>query len=128
MFLQNNKLYAQGLDVARGRLKEEPEQVVDSVFSSIMTRYPAFSVSRNGVLVWEAGRAGVAELTWFDRTGKVLGTVGPPCLPDTVQLSPDGKHVLALAVGDPGGYSMGGDSGQVRSLKTSAIAPPCADW
>jgi DNA-binding winged helix-turn-helix (wHTH) protein len=106
MFLQNDKLYAQGLDVGRGRLKGEPEQVVDGVLSSIMTQYPAFSVSRNGVLVWEAGRAGVAELTWFDRTGKVLGTVGPPCLPDTVQLSPDGKHVLALAVGDPGGYSI----------------------
>jgi hypothetical protein len=33
-------------------------------------------------------------MTWFDRTGKASGTVGPPCYPETIRLSPDERHVI----------------------------------
>jgi Tol biopolymer transport system component len=106
MYVQNDKLYAQNLNLRRGTLEGEAEQVVDGVFSQVALHRADFSVSRNGVLVWRAGRAGVAQLTWFDRAGAVLGTAGPPCLPSLVRLSQDENHVLVETVGDGAGYSI----------------------
>jgi Tol biopolymer transport system component len=40
------------------------------------------------------------QLTWFDRTGKVLGTIGDPGLYRTLAISPDGKRV-AFERADP---------------------------
>jgi eukaryotic-like serine/threonine-protein kinase len=55
-----------------------------------------FSASRNGILVYTSG-AGVAtevQLTWVDRVGKALGTVGAPGMIDNgVSISPDGSKV-----------------------------------
>ena len=56
----------------------------------------AFSVSDNGVLVFRtASVPGAAQLTWFDRQGKTLSTVGPPGTDRQVSLSPDGKRAVA---------------------------------
>jgi Tol biopolymer transport system component len=52
-----------------------------------------FSVSQNGLLLLAEGRSGGdAELTWFDRSGKVLGQVGSAPF-QGIDLSPDGKRV-----------------------------------
>lgn len=39
------------------------------------------------------------QITLFDRTGKVLGTVGDPGPPGTMTISPDGKHVALVRGG-----------------------------
>jgi DNA-binding winged helix-turn-helix (wHTH) protein len=106
LYVQNDRLYAEKLNVGSGALEGEPERVVDGVFSEVMMHRAHFSVSRNGVLVWREGRAALAQLTWFDRTGRVLGTAGPPCLPTVVRLSPDEKHVLMYTLADGAGYSI----------------------
>jgi DNA-binding winged helix-turn-helix (wHTH) protein len=118
LYVQDDKLYAQKLNLRRGALEGEPERVVDGVFSEVPQRRASFSVSRNGVLVWRVGRAGLAQLTWFDRTGKVLGTAGPPCLGDVVRLSGDEKHVLLYTVADRAGFSVAepNQSGYVKLL------------
>ena len=97
LFVRDDKLYAQQLDVARGRIAGAPRRVVDDVFSVTASRHAQFSVSRDGVLVWRAGRATRVRMTWFDRTGKDLGAIGPPCTPGTLHLSPDESHVLFAA-------------------------------
>jgi Tol biopolymer transport system component len=52
-----------------------------------------FSASTNGVLVYRGGSsAGNAELTWFDRQGRNLGTVGEPGRFSGFAISPDGKE------------------------------------
>ena len=124
LYVQDDKLYAQKLNNRRGTLEGEPERIVDGVLTTLQTHKPRFSVSRDGVLVWTAGRAALAQLTWFDRKGKVLGTPGPPCLPETVHLSPDEEHVLAYTVTDRLGYSIveANRSGYV-SLPGMTIAP-----
>ena len=94
LYVREDKLYAHKIDVARGRIEGAPERVLDDVYSRPIARHAQFSVSRDGVLVWRAGRAPTARMTWFDRTGKVLGTVGPPCMPETIHLSPDESHVI----------------------------------
>ena len=106
LYAQHDKLYAQKLNVRGGTLEGTAEQVLDGVSSDPSLHRADFSVSRNGVLVWRAGRAGVAQATWFDRTGKVLGTAGPPCLGDTMLLSPDQTHILLRSFTDHVGYSI----------------------
>jgi len=118
LYVQNDNLYAQKLNVSRGVLEGPPEHVVDGVFSEPVLVRPHFSVSRNGVLVWQAGRAALAELTWFDRTGKVLGTMGPLCYSYPVRLSPDERHVLLYTPIGGVGYGISEiDHGGVVALK-----------
>jgi Tol biopolymer transport system component len=106
LYVQNNKLYAQTLSVTRAVLEGPPEPVLDGVQSAPTQHRAIFSISQNGVLVWHSGTDGLAQPTWFDRTGKVLGTTGPPCLPDLVELSPDGKRVLLRTVAHDSGYGI----------------------
>ena len=74
-----------------------------------------FSASRTGVLVYGTGPANPStggapgllqgQLTWFDRQGKVLNTVGDPGYYRIPELSPDGSKV-ALEVIDPQSRNM----------------------
>lgn len=61
----------------------------------------AVSVSANGILAYIGGAPGVAELQWFDRSGKKLGTVGQPAEYSSPALSPDGTRVAA-GIREPG--------------------------
>ena len=66
-----------------------------------------FSASMTGVLAYRTGEfrgsAGtITQLTWFDRAGKALGTVGEPGLYNTVALSPDGTRVAVSRAAAPG--------------------------
>ena len=65
-----------------------------------------FSVSDEGVFVYRAASApGTSQLTWVDRQGKTVGTIGPPGTDRRVVLLPDGKR----AVAKDAPYSMPGD-------------------
>jgi hypothetical protein len=58
-----------------------------------------FSVSSNGVLAYPPGGVDALQLTWLDRAGKRLGTVGDPGNLGGVQLSSD-RRTAALIVND----------------------------
>jgi Tol biopolymer transport system component len=49
-----------------------------------------FSVSEEGTLAYQSGTIN-SQYTWFDRTGKKLGTVGEPVASEHVALSPDAR-------------------------------------
>jgi hypothetical protein len=53
-----------------------------------------FSLSDHGVLAYREGGSQRAQFTWFDRTGKKLGTVGPPGQGQEPALSPDESRIL----------------------------------
>jgi Tol biopolymer transport system component len=60
-----------------------------------------FTVSRNGVLVYDHGSGGTSiELAWLDREGRRVGTLGPPGDYEEPQLSPDGRR-LAVDLQEP---------------------------
>jgi serine/threonine protein kinase len=76
---------------------------------AIAERVNGFSASDTGVLVYSTGNRGIpvgvpgmleGQLTWFDRQGRVLSTVGDPGILRIPRLSPDGRHV-ALEQADP---------------------------
>jgi hypothetical protein len=99
LFMRAKTLMAQPFDTARLQLTSEPSIVAEGVLNfpeeGGPTAYAAFSVSTNGHLAYLPGIATAAQLAWFDRAGKSLGSVGAPGLSAEPWLSPDGKR-LAL--------------------------------
>jgi DNA-binding winged helix-turn-helix (wHTH) protein len=94
LYVRDDNLLAQELDTGSGKLKGEPRQIVEGVFSREHVRMAQFSVSRNGVLIWRPGKGAQSQLTWFDRKGNILGTAGAPAAISSFSLSPDEKHLL----------------------------------
>jgi eukaryotic-like serine/threonine-protein kinase len=73
----------------------EAVPVAEDVEYQINNSMARFSISDTGMLAWIAGSAtGNMQLTWFDRDGKELDTVGSPGQMETAALSPDGKFVV----------------------------------
>jgi eukaryotic-like serine/threonine-protein kinase len=80
------------------RVKDEPTVVVRPVgFDSQLIR-GAVATSETGVLVHRATMASPRQLTWYDRAGQILGTVGPPdhAAVAAPELSSDGRRVAVF--------------------------------
>ena len=103
-FIRGTALVAQPFDAGRMTLGGNPVTIAEEV-----QRTPngvpggAFAVS-DRVLAYRIG-AGVrgfpTQLQWFDRSGKILGTVGERADYSDVELSPDGTRAT-VSVLDPG--------------------------
>jgi Tol biopolymer transport system component len=93
-FLRAGTLMAQPFDARRLQLQNVPVPVAEAVQ---ITWYSVgmFSVS-DAVLVYQtASDPGTFQLTWVDRQGKSVATVGPPGTDGRVVLSPDGRRAVA---------------------------------
>src|SRR4029078_11299195 len=86
--------YSQRLNRQSRKLEGAPELVQQGVASSPSFGLAHFSVSRTGVVAWRPGKAGLSQVTVFDRQGKELGTAGSPTIVQTMKLAPDEKHLL----------------------------------
>jgi hypothetical protein len=56
----------------------------------------AFSVVHDGLLAYRTQAGGSEQLTWFDRSGKAVGTLGDPGEFSSVDFSPDRKKVAVV--------------------------------
>jgi Tol biopolymer transport system component len=107
LFLREGTLMAQPLDPRTLDAVGDAFPIAEQVGYNITLPY--FTVSPNGILVHRGGGdAGTQRLTWFDRDGKSLGTVGPSGVYSDPAISPDGKRV-AISKQEEGG-------GQLRDL------------
>lgn len=80
-------LTAQRLDLAQGVLTGEPIALADGVVGRA-------SVTSTGLIAYRTGSATGQQLTWVDRAGTVLGTLGEPDVTMyRPRLSPDGRRV-----------------------------------
>jgi Tol biopolymer transport system component len=88
---------AQVFDANRLELRGKPTPVADGIESNVDVIDSYFSVSANGTLAyWPTGQViSYTQLTWFDRAGKQLGTLGLP-RDHHPALSPDGKRVAVM--------------------------------
>ena len=94
IFLRAGTLVAQPFDARRLELRDVPVPVAEDVE---VTWYSVgmFSAS-DDVLVYQTASAPSSfQLTWVDRQGQSLGTVGSPGPDWRVVLSPDGRRALA---------------------------------
>jgi len=100
LYPRGNVLVAQRFDADRLRVLGEPVTIADQVSANGNVDYSSFSVS-NGVLAYQRTVGeGVTELTWMDRSGKILGKSGQPGGYLGPSLSPDGRK-LAVEIDDP---------------------------
>jgi serine/threonine protein kinase len=96
LYLRDKTLVAQPFDHRRFVLSGEPHPLSDDVLYFPGVDRAVFSVSSGEVLVTQTGRgASVSQLTWFDRHGRPVGTLGMVGSYPNVRLSPDGRKVAA---------------------------------
>ncbi len=87
-FVREAAVVAQPFDPRRLEVTGQPVVLAEDVYYTHWTGRGAFSVSQNGVLSWRSAFS-VVQLTWYDRTGKPLGTIGPPGRYADIRLSPN---------------------------------------
>jgi eukaryotic-like serine/threonine-protein kinase len=93
LFLRGDALMAQRFDADSLKLKGEASLIAQPVASPELFRQGLFSVSQNGLLIYESSATYIGgQMAWFDGKGKQLGEIGDPGAFD-VSLSPDGKQV-----------------------------------
>jgi Tol biopolymer transport system component len=93
LFLREDTLMAQPFDPDKRTVQGEAVPVAERV-SSILTggRKGVFTVSSSELLAYQTGGGtGNQKLSWFDRTGKILGTLGEPGNFTALELSPNRK-------------------------------------
>jgi hypothetical protein len=108
LFLRDTTLMAQPLDPNRLEFAGEPFPVAEHVGSVLGMGW--FSVSANGVLVYRSGASAVdqtAQLTWHDREGKQVGTLGQAAnYSGGMELSPDGSRVATEEMDASGNHDI----------------------
>ena len=93
VFLQDGTLFAQAFDERSLQLRGEPVSLAAPVGSFLDGGF--FSVSQNDVIAFRAPDKEF-RLTWFDRRGNKLGTVGDVGLYSAVAISPDDSRVATV--------------------------------
>ena len=91
LYLRGAALMAQPFDAKRLELTGSPVQLADQVNDTSFDGL--FSASNTGLLGFARTGGNNRQLTWYDRTGKVLGHAGEPAMRDEVELSPDQTRV-----------------------------------
>ncbi len=94
LFQRDNSLVAQTFDPSNDKLTGEPQTLSENVqFDAGLWRMN-LSASSDGIMVYASGTASGTEiLTWFDRSGKKLGTVGEQGEFYDLDLSPDDQKI-----------------------------------
>ncbi len=121
LFVRQGALLAQRFDITRRKVSGEPFMVADSVAFDPITGGAAFSTADTGVFAYRSGRAPVAQLAWFDRSGRTLATIGPSQETglSNPALSPDGRRVVAERISQNGTALWLLDSGRQFQFATA---------
>jgi len=99
LFMRRNELLAVPFDARSPAVSGEPSVLAENVERDMGRSKGGFTVSEGGILVYHPGAgANSTRLTWLDRSGRPLGTVGDPGFLGDPELSPDGRHALVSAV------------------------------
>jgi eukaryotic-like serine/threonine-protein kinase len=108
LYLKGTSLIAQPFDLSSLRMSGEAEPVAEGVerFLDLVT-VGAFTASNSGLLAYQAGPADARkQLTWFDRAGKRIKTLGDPRAFFSIELSPDGRTLAASAPDALGNFDL----------------------
>ncbi len=123
-------LVAQRLDLPRRALTGDPVPLADAVASNGDIHRSAVAVSATGLVAYRAGSASRRQLTWVDRTGTVLGTLGAPDEHTLLnpRVAPDGRRVAVQRAvqGNPDLWLL--DSARTSRLTFDAGADRLPIW
>jgi Tol biopolymer transport system component len=94
LYVHDRSLMAQAFDIDRLELSGPAESIVEQELLTNPTfMYSGFSVSQNGMLVFQSTADANSRLTWFDRVGKELTQI-PVTGYSFPRVSPDGRRLL----------------------------------
>ncbi|MDH3253328.1 MAG: hypothetical protein OEM41_11085, partial [Ignavibacteria bacterium] len=94
LFLRQENLVAQPLNTGTFELEDEAVPIAEQVVYSALRSKGIFSVSENGMLLYQSGAEQESHLAWFDRQGRKLSNVGDKTSLYVGQLSADGKKIV----------------------------------
>jgi Tol biopolymer transport system component len=95
IFIRNDALVAQAFDATKLTVTGEAIPLITGQKNVLGVR--RFSVSDNGILIWQGTWLRDYQLVWFDREGRQTGTVDAPTKVSAGQdphISPDGKRLV----------------------------------
>jgi serine/threonine protein kinase/WD40 repeat protein len=94
VFRREQTLMAQPFDAATAQTTGDAFPIAQRIdYDSPYLNFGRFSLSGNGVLAYISGNVHEQQLTWFDRSGKAIGTVGDPGGIGFQEISPDSSKV-----------------------------------
>jgi eukaryotic-like serine/threonine-protein kinase len=94
-FVREATVLAQAFDLRTLAVSGEPAPAAEDVWRNLSTDgLTAFSVAEDGTLAFRRGGILKGQLTWLDRQGQPLGTVGAPAVLGDMDLSLDDHRVL----------------------------------
>ncbi|HVE66826.1 MAG TPA: protein kinase [Thermoanaerobaculia bacterium] len=106
LYRRGDRLMSQAFDARRRRVVGEAVPFVEDVWwDGISTLATAFSASSGGIVAYQTGGLSSTRLLWYDRSGKELGSVGPPGAYLEPALSPDSRW-LAVGRAAPGALGL----------------------
>jgi len=128
LYVRETTLMAQPFDTEKLQLTGEPLRVADGVNYDSGTWRSVITASQNGRICFEPAVAGIGgQLTWVNRSGKTLRTVGERSNSFWLRLSPDGKR-LAIVSGDPMNdlwiYELGRDIKTRATIRAQITSAP----
>jgi eukaryotic-like serine/threonine-protein kinase len=105
LFMREDTVLAQWLDLEGLHLQGEPVSVADAVRTGGENGRNSFSVSENGVMVYRSA-VGNRQLRWYTRDGKPAGSVATPGAYGGIELSPNDKKLVVVKLDVIGGADL----------------------
>jgi Tol biopolymer transport system component len=93
IFRRETTLVAQPFDMDRIELSGTPQAVAENAGVNPITYQGMFSAARTGAVAF-ASTSAASQLTWMDRAGRMLGTVGAPADHNSFCFSHDGTRLI----------------------------------
>ncbi len=94
-FLRGTTLFAQPFDAEALKTAGEPSPVADKVWRDPqMDGLTAFSVASGGEVAFRRGGLALTQVSWFDRSGRKLRSIGSPGVYSRPRLAPDGRRYI----------------------------------
>ena len=88
-------LIAQPFDPARLTLEGTPQPIRDGLPDVAIAGFAGFTVSSSGALIVDRPPPLVSQLTWLDRSGRVLAAASPRAQIPAFTLAPDERRIVA---------------------------------
>lgn len=98
-YVRNRSLMAQPFDARRMEVTDTPEQIAPQEMEpDVAFSRSGFSVSQNGVIVFQSAADNISRFSWFDRQGRELDSI--PAIGFTAPSLSRGGNLLAVSSDD----------------------------
>ena len=129
LFMREGTLMAQPFDRETPELVGDARPLAEDVLYIGGARYGAFSVSDNGLLIYNTGESKTrSEIVWVDRDGVVLSNLGEGHLLFDIAVSPDGRYAAVTELESAVGTADIWVCDLERKLRTRFTFDPTNDW